>query len=151
VQGNNALEKDDYIIRKAEKRIAGIVLMDQFLNIFFFMFHTVFILFVLFGWIWKKARTVHLTALVATALSWFGLGIFYGLGYCFCTDWHWDIRYRLGYAEMPRSYITFLISTVTGVDLNDDFVDVVTVAAFLGVFALAIYLAILKRNRDNLT
>ena len=151
MQGNNALEKDDYIIRKAEKRIAGIVLMDHFLNIFFFMFHTGFILFVLFGWAWKKARKVHLIALVATALSWFGLGIFYGLGYCFCTDWHWDIRYRLGYAEMPRSYITFLISTVTGVDLNDDLVDVVTVTAFLVVFALAIYLAILKRNRDNLT
>lgn len=123
--------------------------MDQFLNIFFFMFHTVFILFVLFGWTWKRARSVHLAALVATALSWFGLGIFYGFGYCFCTDWHWNVRYRLGFTDMPRSYITLLIMTVTGYKLNDDLVDVVTVAVFFAVFALALCLAVVKRKRDH--
>ncbi len=121
--------------------------MDQFLNIFFFVFHTVFILFVLFGWIWKKARAFHLGALVLTAFSWFGLGIFYGFGYCFCTDWHWNVRHRLGYPEMPRSYVKFLILTVTGWDLNDGLVDAVTVAVFLGVFALAVCLAIAKRRK----
>ncbi len=122
------------------------MLTDQFLNVFFFVFHTAFILFVLFGWIWKKVRRAHLAALVLTALSWFGLGIFYGFGYCFCTDWHWNVRYRLGYTEMPRSYIKFLILTVTGWDLNDDLVDALTVAVFLGVFALAICLAAAKRR-----
>lgn len=125
--------------------------MDPFLNIFFFVFHAAFILFVLFGWIWKKSRKVHLVALVLTAFSWFGLGLFYGFGYCFCTDWHWDVRYRLGYAEMPRSYIKFLILTVTGLDLNDDLVDAVTMAVFIGVFTLAIYLAVPNRNRDALS
>ncbi len=123
--------------------------MDQFLNIFFFVFHTAFILFTLFGWIWNKARKVHLAALILTALSWFGLGILYGFGYCFCTDWHWNVRYRLGYAEMPRSYIKFLILTMTGWDLNDNLVDALTVAVFLGIFTLSIYWAIVKRKRDN--
>ena len=122
--------------------------MDPLLNIFFFVFHTVFILFVLFGWIWKKARKAHLAALMLTALSWFGLGIFYGFGYCFCTDWHWIVRQLLGYPEMPRSYIKFLILAATGWDLNDALVDAVTVAAFLAVFALAIYLAVAKRKKN---
>lgn len=124
--------------------------MDAFLNIFFFMFHTAFILFVLFGWIWKKARKIHLAALVLTAISWFGLGIFYGLGYCFCTDWHWNVRYRLGYVDMPRSYINLLILTVTGHELNDTLVDMVTMAAFVGVFMLAVYLAVGKRKDKGL-
>mgnify|MGYP000914539287 CR=1 FL=1 len=123
--------------------------MDPFLNILFFVFHTAFILFVLFGWIWGKARNVHLAALVLTALSWFGLGLFYGFGYCFCTDWHWIVRQRLGCPEMPRSYIKFLIQAATGWDLNNDLVDAVTVAAFLGVFTLAVCLAVAKRRRGS--
>jgi glucan phosphoethanolaminetransferase (alkaline phosphatase superfamily) len=127
----------------------GSVLVDPFLNIFFLVFHTAFILFVLFGWIWRKARKVHLAALVLTALSWFGLGIFYGFGYCFCTDWHWTVRHRLGYPEMPRSYIKFIILAATGWDLNDKLVDAATAGAFLGVFILAVYLAVAKRRRGN--
>lgn len=115
--------------------------MDPFLNIFFFLFHTVFILFVLIGWMWRKSRMLHLAALGVTAFSWFGLGIFHGFGYCFCTDWHWNVRHRLGLTEMPQSYVKFLIQRLTGRDLNDALVDAVTVAAFLGVSALAVYLA----------
>lgn len=124
--------------------------MDPFLNIFFFMFHTAFILFVLFGWIWEKSRKIHLAALVFTAFSWFVLGIFYGFGYCFCTDWHWTVRYRLGYVDMPRSYINLLILTVTGRELNDTLVDVVTMAAFVGVSMLAVYLAVVRRKDKEL-
>ena len=123
--------------------------MDPFLNIFFLVFHTGFILFVLFGWVWPKARRVHLAALALTALSWFGFGITRGFGYCFCTDWHWNVLYRLGYPDLPRSYITFLIQTLTGWRPDDGLVDAVTVAAFLGVSALAVRLAIAGRNRET--
>jgi hypothetical protein len=124
--------------------------MDPFLNIFFLVFHSAFILFVLFGWIWIKARKVHLAAVVLTAVSWFGLGIFYGFGYCFCTDWHWSVLQRMGHADLPRSYIKFLIMTVTGWDLNDALVDAATVGAFLGVFALAVYLAVAKKKKKDI-
>ncbi len=123
--------------------------MDPFLNIFFFVFHTAFILFVLLGWIWKKMRKVHLAAVLLTAFSWFGLGLFYGFGYCFCTDWHWNVRHRLGCPDMPRSYIKFLIVTVTGWDLNDGLVDAVTLGAFLGVLLLAVCLAFPKRSHGH--
>jgi hypothetical protein len=124
--------------------------MDPFLNIFFLVFHSAFILFVLFGWIWIKARKIHLAAVVLTAVSWFGLGIFYGFGYCFCTDWHWSVLQRMGHADLPRSYIKFLIMTVTGWDLNDALVDAATVGAFLGVFALAVYLAVAKKKKKDI-
>ena len=121
--------------------------MDPFLNIFFLVFHTAFILFVLFGWVWPKARRVHLAALALTAISWFGFGVTRGFGYCFCTDWHWNVLYRLGHPDLPRSYITFLIQTLTGCRLNDGLVDTVTVAAFFGVSALAVWLAVRERRK----
>ena len=84
-----------------------------------------------------------------TAFSWFGLGIFYGFGYCFCTEWHWNVRYRLGYVEMPRSYIKFLILSATGWDLNDDLVDAVAVGVFIAIFALTVFLAVVKRRKET--
>ena len=32
-----------------------------------------------------------------------GLGAVYGWGYCPCTDWHWDVKRRLGETGLPRS------------------------------------------------
>ncbi|MGZ8511472.1 MAG: DUF2784 family protein, partial [Chitinophagaceae bacterium] len=58
----------------------------QFLNIFFFVFHTVFTLFNMVGWIFPRTRKLHLITLSITAFSWFVLGIWYGWGYCACTD-----------------------------------------------------------------
>jgi hypothetical protein len=52
-----------------------------------------------------------------TALSWFGLGVWYGWGYCPCTDWHWQIRARLGYHD-PPSYIQLLIRELTGIQVS---------------------------------
>ena len=123
--------------------------MDPFLNIFFLVFHTGFILFVLFGWVWPKARKVHLAALALTAISWFGFGITRGFGYCFCTDWHWNVLYRMGHPDLPRSYITFLIETLTGWRPDDGLVDAVTVAAFFGVSALAVWLAVSGRDKET--
>lgn len=123
--------------------------MDSFLNTSFLVFHTAFILFVLFGWTWKRARRVHLAAVVLTAFSWFGLGIFYGFGYCVCTDWHWAVLQRLGYTELPQSYIKFLILEITGWNLNDTLVDAVTVAAFVAAFVLAVWLEIAKRREGG--
>ena len=79
-------------------------------NTFFFIFHIALILFNLFGWIPKRSRKWNLVALSVTAFSWFVLGIFYGFGYCFLTDWHWQIREKLGYSTDSNSYVHFLIT-----------------------------------------
>jgi hypothetical protein len=59
---------------------------------FFIIFHSVLICFNLFGWIPKALRKWNLFSLILTTFSWFILGIFYGFGYCFLTDWHWEVR-----------------------------------------------------------
>ena len=105
--------------------------MYAFLDKFFFVFHSLIIIFNLFGWIWKKIRLANLIMLLLTAFSWFVLGIWYGFGYCFCTDWHYQIRMKLGYFDMPSSYVKFLIDSLAGLDINAKLVDIFTLTFFL--------------------
>jgi len=114
--------------------------MYQFLNIFFFIFHTVFTLFNIVGWIFPKTRKVHLITMTLTAFSWFVLGIWYGWGYCVCTDWHWNVREKLGLIDRYHSYIHFLLLKMTGIDLDPKLVDTGTLVVFLLSFALSICL-----------
>ena len=120
----------------------------QILNIFFFAFHTIFTLFNIVGWAFRKTRRLHLITVSLTAFSWFVLGIWYGWGYCLCTDWHWDIRKKLGYIDESRSYIHFLILKLTGVNMNPQLVNNVTLIVFLVSVALTIWLNI--RDRSHL-
>lgn len=111
----------------------------QFLNIFFFVFHTVFTMFNIVGWIFPKTRRLHLITLSLTAFSWFILGIWYGWGYCFCTHWHWDVRQKLGYTDESNSYIHFLILKLTGINFPIQLVENVTLAVFMLSFILSIW------------
>ena len=77
-----------------------------------------------------------------TALSWFVLGIWYGWGYCVCTDWHWDVRTKLGLTDRSNSYIHFLLLKLTGINLDPKLVDMGTLVVFLLSFALSIWLNI---------
>ena len=95
----------------------------EFLNIFFFVFHTLLMLFNCFGWAWKKTRRWNLFTLLLTAASWFILGIWYGWGYCFCTDWHWDVREKMGLHDQSASYVHFLLLKLTGINFQKDLVD----------------------------
>ena len=104
--------------------------MYQFLDYFFLAFHCLLIAFNLVGWLWHKTRRLNLLVLLATAGSWLVLGIWYGIGYCPFTDWHWQVRARLGYADMPNSYIKFLVDEITGWDTNAVLVDVLTGTCF---------------------
>ncbi len=107
------------------------VSMYEFLNVFFFVFHSSLILFILLGWLWTKTRKINLAVVLLTAFFWFVLGIWYGFGYCPCTDWHWQVRMRLGYYDMPSSYLTFLIRSLTGYDVNKTLIDVFAVVFLL--------------------
>jgi len=91
----------------------------QALDVGFYSFHTFIILFNMFGWIWKPARKWHVGLVVITAFSWFVIGglLGYGWGYCFCTDWHWQVRQALGYNDGNISYIQLLFRGF-GVELS---------------------------------
>jgi hypothetical protein len=112
----------------------------EFLDTFFLVFHTAFTLFNMTGWIWKKTRKYHLATILLTASSWFVLGIRYGWGYCFCTDWHWKVRDALGRPITSDSYIHFLILDITGINLPPHMVDTVTLAVFFFCAAMSIIL-----------
>lgn len=116
-------------------------------NTFFFIFHIALILFNLFGWIPKRLRKWNLVALSLTAFSWFVLGIFYGFGYCFLTDWHWQIRGKLGYSTDSNSYIHFLITELLGVSISENVVDIFTAVFFFAAFAMSVYVNIRDKKQ----
>jgi len=118
--------------------------MYAFLNIFFFVFHSTVIIFNLFGWIWKKTRLANLAVILLTVFSWTILGIWYGFGYCPCTDWHWQVREKLGYFDLPSSYTKFLIDSLTGWDVNETVANTLSVT----LLALALVASIFTNVRD---
>jgi hypothetical protein len=123
--------------------------MYYFLNFFFFVFHTALTLFNISGWAFRATRKWNLITLVITAFSWFVLGIWYGWGYCACTDWHWQVRAKLGYHDRSNSYIHFLVLKLTGVDLDPGFVEMVTLIIFFIALGLSIWLNIRDYKRKK--
>ena len=122
--------------------------MYAILDILFVVFHTALIIFNLFGWIWKKTRKANLITLLLTGASWFILGIFYGIGYCPMTDWHWAVLEKLGNRGLPNSYITYLIHRLTGLTSNEQWVDAITVGLFFLALSISLYMNLFrKRNR----
>jgi hypothetical protein len=107
--------------------------MLVFLDVGFFVLHTVLIVVNMFGWIWKRTRILHLVTFCLTAFSWFALGAFYGWGYCVCTDWHFEVRRRLGYDDPETSYIQLLARKLTGITLSRDVADGLAGGVFVGI------------------
>jgi len=118
------------------------IFLLHFLDYFFLIFHTVFTLFNLFGWAIKKTRKFHLGTIGLTAFSWFVLGIIYGWGFCFCTEWHWQVRESLEKPILSYSYIHFLIKEITGIDFNPEIIDTLVVILFIICAILSISLNI---------
>ncbi len=114
--------------------------MDSVLDIALAMFHGVLVLFNITGWMWRASRGIHLVVISLTLLSWFGLGIFYGWGYCPCTDWHWQVKARLGETDLPSSYIKYYVDALTGLRWNPWLVETLTLASALAAFALSAWL-----------
>jgi len=106
-------------------------LVLQALDIAFFTFHTVLVLFNLLGWVVPKWRKWNLATLAATAFSWFVMGIWFGWGYCLCTDWHFQIRRRLGYVDDSPTYIHLMIKLITGANLDPNLVQGITATGFI--------------------
>ncbi|MCK4701677.1 MAG: DUF2784 domain-containing protein [Bacteroidales bacterium] len=123
--------------------------MYRFLDIFFVIFHTSLIFFNLFGWIWKKTCRANLYLLLLTGASWVGLGLFYGMGYCPLTDWHFGVLERLGENNLPNSYIKYLADRITGMNFNQDIVDSLTLYFYLAALVISLvmnYRQIRTRN-----
>ena len=99
-----------------------------------FLAHAALVLFNLTGWIWRRTRRAHLITISLTLFSWFGLGLFYGWGYCPCTDWHWEIKRQLGETDLPASYIKYYLDRWSGLEWNPWWVDLMVLSGGFGPF-----------------
>lgn len=97
----------------------------------FFLFHTLLIAFNMFGWIGPALRVWHAISMGLTSFSWFVMGAFYGWGYCLCTDWHFQIRDRLGYADAETSYVQLLARTLLGIRMSRLTADILAGSVFV--------------------
>lgn len=102
--------------------ITGIVMLEL-LNIVFHLFHLSIIFINVFFWMSFRTLRIAQVTLVLTFLSWFGLGLVYGFGNCFLTEWHWQVKEKLGETNLPSSYIKLVVDRTFGTDVDPGLVD----------------------------
>jgi hypothetical protein len=115
-------------------------LLDYLLEVI----HLLVIVFNLIGWIWPAIRRWHMLVVGLTLFSWLGLGIWYGWGYCFLTEWHWQVKRELGVRGLPPSYIEYLLEKLLPFDLSSELVN----GGTLTVYAIAVLLSLYLNLRD---
>ncbi|MEW5845624.1 MAG: DUF2784 family protein [Bacteroidota bacterium] len=106
----------------------------------FVVLHSFIVIFNLFGWIWARFRRWNLALLILTGLSWFGLGIFYGWGYCPLTDWHFSLLQKMGKALLETSYISYLLNRLLHFKVDDILVDRATLVFYLVALSTSVFL-----------
>ena len=116
----------------------------RMLDVLFVVVHTLLVGFNMLGWAWRRTRRLHLITISATLLSWFGLGLKYGWGYCPLTDWHWDVKRALGETGLPASWLQYYLDLVTGLDWSAALVD----GLVIGSAAAALMLSVVLNLRD---
>ncbi len=114
--------------------------MLQLLNIIFGVFHVLLIVACLIGWIFPRTRKVHLILMGVVLGCWFLLGLKYGIGYCPLTDWHWQVKGKLGESPLPNSFIKYLLDHIFPSPISPKAVDILTFGAFFVSLVPAIYL-----------
>jgi len=121
----------------------------RFLDILFIVFHTLLIFFNLFGWIFRPLRRANLVVLLLTGGSWFILGIFYGIGYCPLTEFHWEVLHKLGQNDLPDSYIRYLIQRFTGLLPGVRVTDILTLVFYFMALGASIYINFKPKKRTK--
>lgn len=114
-------------------------LLLQLLDWFFVVFHTALILFNILGWLVPRLRKLNLICLLLTGGSWFVLGLFYGIGYCPLTDWHWAVLKGLSETGLPASYIQYMLERLTGIIVTASQADLMTGAGYFIALAASIF------------
>ncbi len=117
-----------------------------FLDHAFLVAHTALIFFNLFGWAWGRTLRFNLLSIFLTAGSWVAFAPWYGLGYCPCTDWHWQVKWALGQTDLPNNYLTYLFDAWTGIAVSDEFAFWLALGALLPALALSVWLNLKGRR-----
>lgn len=120
--------------------------MLKLLDVLLTILHLVVIVFNLLGWVVPKWRKAHFWCVVVTLFSWMVLGIWKGWGYCFLTDWAWQIKRELGEAGLPNSFITYIVNNKLSFQVSPDLVDTCTVISFAFCIVVAVYFRVKRRS-----
>ena len=123
--------------------------MLSFLDGLLTILHFVIVLFNLFGWIPVYTRRVHLISIVLTAISWFLLGIWFGIGYCPITEWQWQIKEKLGEVNLPDSFIKYYGDKIVGSNLDPVFINTLTAVCFTLAAILSLYMNFFKSKKQK--
>ena len=99
--------------------------------------HLGVIVFFLGGWLYGPTHPYQLALGGLILLSWFGLGVWKGFGYCLITDLQWKVRRLLGSEPPTEYYVKYIIDTVTGGDAKPSMVNAMTTYVFFGVLAVS--------------
>jgi hypothetical protein len=114
--------------------------MLQLLNIVIGVFHVLLIVACLIGWISPRTRKAHLILIALVMGCWFLLGLKYGIGYCPLTDWHWQVKQKLGEGSLPNSFIKYLWDHIFTTSISPKAADILTFGAFFVSLIPALYL-----------
>jgi hypothetical protein len=120
------------------------------LNLGFFALHTCIIGINVLGWAFSRIRRANLLLLLGTLFSWCAMGVFYGVGYCVCTDWHFQVRQALGLETPTDNYVGFLVWRITGWIAPESLVRQVCAAVFVTCLLLSIVLNVRDARRRRL-
>lgn len=120
-----------------------LIVLDYLLAIF----HISLTLFNLTGWIFPKTRKLHVITISLTLGAWLFLGIWYGLGYCPLTDWHWNIKRQLGEQNLTGSCIKYYADALFRTSFDRVLVDQLTGAVMLFIVVATLVVNLRKRNK----
>lgn len=120
--------------------------MLHFLDAILTLVHFIIIGFNLFAWICPTTRKAHFVCIMATAASWFLLGIWYGIGYCPITDWQWQVKTRLGEHNLPVSFVKYYADKISGRNFSPSFINAVTVTCFVAALLLSVYVNFIRKK-----
>ncbi len=113
---------------------AGLMFMDYMLH----LVHLSIMLICIVGWMFEPIRTLHLLVIVLVAISWFGLGKFFGYGYCILTDTQWRVKRKLGQEPYTESYVKYILDKVTGRDIDKKVTTGLTLYTYAGAVVLSL-------------
>jgi len=99
--------------------------------------HITLILFFLFGWLFESTRSAHMVVALLMFVSWYGLGLFFEMGYCLITDLQWKVKRRLNEEPETKYYVKYMVDKITGLDSNPVFINRMSVSVFFVVLALS--------------
>jgi len=90
------------------------------------------------GWMFEPTRILHLAVIILVAVSWFGLGKFFGYGYCVLTATQWRVKRKLGQEPHTESYVKYIFDKITGRDIDKKITDQLILYTYVAAVILSL-------------